>query len=120
MKKIEISEEEFFWLVISKIDKSKKNERDKLYQAIKFLANRSEEERELFYKLLTEKINGLNLSKVGGLNKSDLNFIKAWVIGLGEWYYHCVLENPEVVNEGIGKTFDQLFFIKENVEDYLK
>ena len=120
MKKIEISEEDFFWLVIAKINKTKRDEMEMLYQPIKFLATRNEEERELFYKKFSEKMSDLDFSKVDGLNQIDLNLIKAWVIGMGDWYYHCVLENPNVVKEGMGKTFTQLFYIKEHVEDYVK
>tara|TARA_R110000823_G_scaffold46942_2_gene120016 strand:+ start:69 stop:440 length:372 start_codon:yes stop_codon:yes gene_type:complete len=120
MKNIEISEEDFFWLVIGKINKAKKDEMEMLYQPIKFLVTRNEEERELFYRKFGEKMSALDFSKVDGLNQHDLKFIKAWVIGMGEWYYDCVLENPNVVKEGKGKTFTQLLYIKENVEDHLK
>ncbi len=119
MKKIEISEEEFFWLVISKIDKSKKDEMEKLHQAIKFLAKRSEEERELFYRMFTEKIALLDISKGVQLIQLDLKGIQSWVIGMGEYYYHCVLDKPDLVREGNGKTFHQLIYLKEKVDKRL-
>lgn len=120
MKKIEISEEDFFWLVISKIDKTQRNEKDMLYQAVKFLASRNEDEKGLFYQMFTEKMDSLDISKVDGVNQLDLNFIKAWVIGMGAYYYHSVLEKPDVVLEGKGKTFHQLLYLKDHVDEYLE
>lgn len=118
MEEIKISNEDFFWLVISKINKSKKKEEEMILPVLKFLAQRNHEERDLFFEMLEEKIETLDFSQVEGINQNDIPMLKAWVIGIGEYYYHCTIEKPDTVLEGKGKMLVKLRYIKEEFKEY--